>query len=87
MTGPVYEMLRFLSRCDDACMREKVEPQAFWGTHGIGGGRVAKPLAKKGFVTLGWTNDGYAGAKITPKGRKAFIEACDEMNAGVDNGT
>lgn len=80
MTSPGYEMLRFLARCDDACRRAKVKPHDFWGTHGMGGSRVSKSLANRGLVCLGWTSDGYAGAKITPEGREALANEKEDRN-------
>lgn len=69
LSPPQRELLRTLWSWDDSCRRADLRPPTFWGTDGLGGGRVAKPLERRGLLKRGVCLNGHQGARLTAAGR------------------
>lgn len=63
------EMLITFLQWEEVCIRQDVQAPRYWGTDGLGGARVSRPLARKGLLELGQCCSGRHGASLTSAGR------------------
>jgi hypothetical protein len=81
LTKPQREMLRSFLQWERVSDQHGVAKPMYWPTDGMGGGRVANALQRRGLVETGVRSDGYMGARFTERGRRC-AQGLDSRNAG-----